>query len=84
MAKILSTARAHVTGGREGHGRTEDGEVAIDSALRTRDAPTRTTHTATSRSGCCRAESRSENRAQIAAPARRPKNVPSPRLMPLT
>jgi Ohr subfamily peroxiredoxin len=30
MAKILYTARAHVTGGRDGHGRTADGELEVD------------------------------------------------------
>src|SRR5918997_1094090 len=31
MAKILYTAEAHVTGGRdEGHGRTSDGELEVD------------------------------------------------------
>ena len=30
MAKILYTARAHVTGGRDGHGRTSDGELEVD------------------------------------------------------
>lgn len=32
MAKILYTAHAHVTGGREGHGRSSDG--ALDVELR--------------------------------------------------
>src|ERR1700681_2076250 len=32
MAKVLYTARAHVTGGRDGHGRSEDG--ALDVELR--------------------------------------------------
>jgi osmotically inducible protein OsmC len=30
MAKVLYTARAHVAGGRDGHGRTADGELDID------------------------------------------------------
>ena len=30
MAKILYTANAHVTGGRDGHGRTSDGELVVD------------------------------------------------------
>src|SRR5258708_18502009 len=30
MAKVLSTANAHVTGGRDGHGRTTDGELEVD------------------------------------------------------
>jgi Ohr subfamily peroxiredoxin len=30
MAKILYTANAHVTGGRNGHGRTADGELDVD------------------------------------------------------
>ena|ERR1700676_1352170 len=30
MANILYTARAHVTGGREGHARTADGELEVD------------------------------------------------------
>jgi osmotically inducible protein OsmC len=30
MAKILYTAHAHVTGGRDGHGRTADGELEVD------------------------------------------------------
>src|SRR5579863_5964337 len=30
MAKVLYTARAHVTGGRDGHGRIEDGELEVD------------------------------------------------------
>jgi osmotically inducible protein OsmC len=29
MAKILYTARAHVVGGRDGHGRSEDGELEV-------------------------------------------------------
>jgi lipoyl-dependent peroxiredoxin len=29
MAKILYTANAHVTGGRDGHGRTSDGELVV-------------------------------------------------------
>jgi Ohr subfamily peroxiredoxin len=29
MAKILYTARAHVVGGRDGHGRSEDGELNV-------------------------------------------------------
>jgi Ohr subfamily peroxiredoxin len=33
MAKILYTARAHVTGGREGHGRTEDGVLEVDLGI---------------------------------------------------
>ena len=34
MAKILYTAQAHVTGGREhGHGRTSDGQVEVDLRL---------------------------------------------------
>jgi organic hydroperoxide reductase OsmC/OhrA len=31
MARVLYTARAHVTGGREdGHGRSADGELEVD------------------------------------------------------
>ena len=30
MAKVLYTAHAHVTGGRDGHGRTIDGELEVD------------------------------------------------------
>jgi len=30
MAKVLYTAHAHVTGGRDGHGRTADGELQVD------------------------------------------------------
>jgi Ohr subfamily peroxiredoxin len=30
MAKILYTANAHVTGGRDGHGRTSDGELDVN------------------------------------------------------
>ena len=30
MAKVLYTARAHVTGGRDGHGRSDDGELEVD------------------------------------------------------
>jgi lipoyl-dependent peroxiredoxin len=30
MAKVLYTAHAHVTGGRDGHGRTTDGELEVD------------------------------------------------------
>jgi Ohr subfamily peroxiredoxin len=30
MAKILYTARAHVTGGRDGHGRSDDGELQVE------------------------------------------------------
>jgi len=30
MAKVLYTAYAHVTGGRDGHGRTTDGELEVD------------------------------------------------------
>ena len=30
MAKVLYTARAHVQGGRDGHGRTADGELEVD------------------------------------------------------
>jgi osmotically inducible protein OsmC len=33
MAKILYTARAHVTGGRDGHGRSTDGELEVDLRL---------------------------------------------------
>jgi osmotically inducible protein OsmC len=33
MAKILYTARAHVTGGREGHGRTDDGVLEVDLGI---------------------------------------------------
>jgi osmotically inducible protein OsmC len=29
MAKILYTARAHVVGGRDGHGRSDDGELEV-------------------------------------------------------
>jgi Ohr subfamily peroxiredoxin len=30
MAKVLYTARAHVSGGRDGHGRSTDGELEVD------------------------------------------------------
>src|SRR5580692_11860338 len=30
MAKVLYTANAHVSGGRNGHGRTSDGELDVD------------------------------------------------------
>ena len=30
MPKVLYTAHAHVTGGRDGHGRTTDGELEVD------------------------------------------------------
>lgn len=30
MAKILYTARAHVVGGRDGHGRSDDGTLEVD------------------------------------------------------
>jgi Ohr subfamily peroxiredoxin len=30
MAKVLYTAHAHVTGGRDGHGRTSDGQLEAD------------------------------------------------------
>src|SRR6267378_7509624 len=30
MAKVLYTANAHVTGGRDGHGRTSDGTLEVD------------------------------------------------------
>jgi Ohr subfamily peroxiredoxin len=30
MAKVLYTANAHVTGGRDGHGRTTDGELELN------------------------------------------------------
>jgi osmotically inducible protein OsmC len=30
MSKVLYTAHAHVTGGREGHARTADGELEVD------------------------------------------------------
>jgi osmotically inducible protein OsmC len=30
MAKVLYTARAHVTGGRDGHGRSDDGELEVE------------------------------------------------------
>jgi osmotically inducible protein OsmC len=30
MAKVLYTAHAHVTGGRDGHGRTDDGELEVN------------------------------------------------------
>src|SRR5258707_1144421 len=30
MAKVLYTAHAYVTGGRDGHGRTTDGELEVD------------------------------------------------------
>ena len=30
MAKVLYTANAHVTGGRDGHGQTTDGELEVD------------------------------------------------------
>ena len=35
MATVLYTARAHVTGGRSGHGRTTDGELEVDLQLPT-------------------------------------------------
>jgi Ohr subfamily peroxiredoxin len=35
MAKILYTARARVTGGRDGHGRSADGELEVDLRLPT-------------------------------------------------
>jgi lipoyl-dependent peroxiredoxin len=35
MAKVLYTARAHVTGGREGHGRSTDGQLEVDLRLPT-------------------------------------------------
>jgi osmotically inducible protein OsmC len=33
MAKVLYTANAHVTGGRDGHGRTADGALDVDLRL---------------------------------------------------
>jgi osmotically inducible protein OsmC len=33
MAKVLYTAHAHVTGGRDGHGLTTDGELEVDLRL---------------------------------------------------
>jgi lipoyl-dependent peroxiredoxin len=30
MAKVIYTARAHVTGGRDGHGRSDDGALEVD------------------------------------------------------
>jgi lipoyl-dependent peroxiredoxin len=33
MVKVLYTARAHTTGGRNGHGRTTDGELEVDLRL---------------------------------------------------
>ncbi len=33
MAKVLYTAHAHVTGGRNGHGRSTDGELEVDLRL---------------------------------------------------
>ena len=30
MSKVLYTARAHVTGGRNGHGRTSEGDLEVD------------------------------------------------------
>jgi osmotically inducible protein OsmC len=33
MAKVLYTAEAHVTGGRNGHGRSTDGELEVDLRL---------------------------------------------------
>jgi osmotically inducible protein OsmC len=33
MAKVLYTANAHVTGGRNGHGRTADGELDVNLRL---------------------------------------------------
>jgi osmotically inducible protein OsmC len=33
MAKVLYTAEAQVTGGREGHGRTSDGQLDVDLRL---------------------------------------------------
>ena len=30
MAKVLYTAHAHVTGGRDGHGQTDDGELEVN------------------------------------------------------
>jgi Ohr subfamily peroxiredoxin len=30
LAKVLYTARAHVTGGRNGHGRTSEGDLEVD------------------------------------------------------
>jgi osmotically inducible protein OsmC len=35
MAKVLYTARAHVTGGRDGHGRTADGQLDVDLRIPT-------------------------------------------------
>jgi lipoyl-dependent peroxiredoxin len=33
MAKVLYTAQAHVTGGRDGHGRSADGQLEVDLRL---------------------------------------------------
>jgi Ohr subfamily peroxiredoxin len=33
MAKVLYTAHTHVTGGREGHGRSADGQLEVDLRL---------------------------------------------------
>jgi len=33
MAKVLYTAHAHVTGGRDGHGRSDDGQLEVDLRL---------------------------------------------------
>jgi osmotically inducible protein OsmC len=35
MAKVLYTAHAHVTGGRDGHGRTDDGELEVNLRIPT-------------------------------------------------
>jgi osmotically inducible protein OsmC len=35
MAKILYTAHAHVTGGRDGRGRTNDGELEVELRIPT-------------------------------------------------
>jgi Ohr subfamily peroxiredoxin len=35
MAKVLYTARAHVTGGREGHGHTTDNQLDVDLRIPT-------------------------------------------------
>jgi lipoyl-dependent peroxiredoxin len=35
MAKVLYTAKAHVSGGRAGHGRTADGQLDVDLRLPT-------------------------------------------------
>jgi lipoyl-dependent peroxiredoxin len=35
MAKVLYTARAHVTGGRDGHGSTSDGQLDVDLRMPT-------------------------------------------------